>query len=146
MSTFILHAKDKSRSQVLANCLSFISQLPDYAPFEVTIERHTKDYTHKQRRSIFGPAYKALMEHAGLQGDEDKRQLHTFMCGEFFGWRETDFGRKPQRTTTKDEFGKKNPISIENALEFYAFLQRRGAEVSCYVPDPDPFWREKAAA
>lgn len=145
MTTFVLNANDKNRSSVLANCMTFLQQLPDSKPWAITIERHTKEYSGKQRRSIFGAAYKALMEFAGLQGQEDKTELHRFMCRKYFGERTDAFGRVvPIRTTTKDEHGKKNPISVAEALEFYAFLQREGAQVGCYVPDPDPFWRESA--
>jgi len=144
MTTFVLHAKDTNRLNVEANCIKFLQSLPKDKPWEVTIEKHVKEYTGKQRRSIFGAAYKALMEFSGLQGSDDKLELHRFFCGEFFGWRDGALIRRPKRTTTKDEFGRHNPISIEQGLEFYAFLQRRGAEVGCYVPDPDPFWREKA--
>ena len=52
----------------------------------------------------------------------------------------------PLEHVTKDEEGKPDEISVGDALEFYAFLQRRGAEVGCFVPDPDPFWREAKAA
>lgn len=144
MSKFILHANDKNRAQILANAVSFLHQLPDTKSWELTIEPHKREYTGKQRRSIFGPAYKALMEFSGLDGDEEKRQLHFWMCGEFFGWKHGDFGQRPIRTTTKDENGKKNPISTAEAVRFYEFLQRKGAEVGCYVPEPDAFWREKA--
>lgn len=144
-STFYLHANDPGRAAIRANAVAFLDQLPRDKSWRVTIEKHAKDYTGKQRRSIFGPAYAALMAFSGLAGDDDKHELHRFMCGEFFGWCEHALGRKPVRTTTIDERGKKNPISTEEAIAFYEFLQRRGAEVGCYVPDPNPFWREKAA-
>lgn len=143
--SFILHANDANRGRVLANCIDFLHRLPVGKSWEVTIDKHVKSYTSKQRRSIFGAAYKALMEFSGLEGDEDKRNLHYWFCGEFFGWTDDAFGRrKPVRTTTKNERGERDPISTADALDFYAFLQRRGAEVGCYVADPDPFWREKA--
>ena len=142
MSQFILHANDKGRDQIRENCAAFLAMLPLDQSWSVSIEKYAKEYSAKQRRSIFGPAYKALMEFSGLEGDEDKRELHRFMCGEYFGWRDVSLGRKPIRTTTKNEFGKRDPMSIERALYFYAFLQRKGASVGCYVPDPDPFWRE----
>lgn len=144
MSKFVLHANDKNRAQILANAVSFLHQLPDTKSWELTIEPHKREYTGKQRRLIFGPAYKALMEFSGLEGDEEKRALHRFMCMEFFGRIHTDFGERPSRTTTKDEMGKHNPISTAEAVRFYEFLQRKGAEVGCWVPSPDPFWLEKA--
>lgn len=146
MSTFTLHVNDTNRPNVLANCLSFVGSLSALKPWDVTIEPHKKEFSGKQRRSIFGPAYKALMEFSGLEGNDDKEELHRFMCGEFFGWRELPIGRKPRRTTTRDEWGKRNPIDTEEAARFYAFLQRRGADVGCYVPDPDPLWNREQAS
>jgi hypothetical protein len=142
MSVFVLNVNDTNRANVLANCTAFIESLSQLKPWQVTIEPHKKEISSKQRKSIFGPAYKALMEFSGLEGDEDKRSLHRFMCGEFFGWRDLPLGRKPRRTTTKDEWGKHDPIKTDEAARFYEFLQRRGADVGCYVPDPDPLWRE----
>lgn len=143
MSTFYLWANDKGRATILQNVLSFLAQLPEGKSWAVSIEKATRERTGKQNRSIFGPAYKALMEFSGLEGDADKKELHRFMCGEFFGWREHALGRKPLRTTTTNDQGKRDVIDTDTALRFYAFLQRRGAEVGCYVPEPDPFWREK---
>lgn len=145
-TNFYLWANDKNAATVLSNAISFLGQLPREKSWCVSIERAVKERTGKQNRSIFGPAYKALMEFSGLEGDEDKRELHRFMCGEFFGWRDHPLGRKPLRTTTKNEHGQRDVMSIDDSLRFYAFLQRRGAEAGCYVPDPDPLWREKAAA
>lgn len=141
---FVLHANDRGRDLVRANVHTFVDRLPANTAWDVTITKHEKDYSAKQRRSIFGAAYKALMEFSGLEGDEDKRSLHRFMCGEYFGWKDGAFERKPRRSTTIDENGRKHKITTREALAFYAFLQRRGSEVGCFVPDPDPFWFEKA--
>lgn len=140
---FVLHPNDTSRPRVLANLIGFLQELPDTKAWEISIIRYVKARTDKQRKALFGAAYKALMEFSGLQGSEDKNELHRFMCGEYFGWIEDAFGRKtPLRTTTKNERRERDEISVEAALDFYAFLQRRGAEVGCFVPDPDPFWKE----
>ena len=144
-TTFTLNPKHLNRANVLHNAITFIVQLPDDKPWDITVERHVKARSDKQRRSLFGVAYKAMMEFSGLQGDQDKRDLHAFWCKEYYGTKVDAFGREvPVRTTTKDERGQKSEISTVEALEFYSFLQRRGAEVGCYVPDPDVFWREKA--
>lgn len=142
--TFVLNKlPDCNRKHVLANAQEFLARLPESQSWEVTIARHVKARSEKQRKALFGAAYKALMEFSGLQGSVDKDELHRFMCGEWFGWDEDVFGnRKPKRTTTKNEKGERDEISISEALDFYAFLQKRGAEVGCWVPDPDPFWRE----
>jgi hypothetical protein len=140
---FILHKSDPRRLTVLANAQRFIGQLPEAQAWEIEIRRHVKKRSDKQRRALFGAAYGALMEFCGLEGAKEKEHLHRDMCGEYFGWRKDALGRPtPVRTTTKNERGEHDEISVDEALRFYAFLQRKGAEVGCWVPDPDPFWRE----
>lgn len=137
--TFYLRADDRNRDRIAQNCVQFIGSLPAGKSWEIEVRPHVKKRSDKQRSALFGCAYKALMEFAGLSGASDKDELHRFMCGEYFGWVEDQFGnRKPRRTTTKDEQGRRDEISVQDALNFYAFLQRRGAEVGCYVPDPEP--------
>ena len=143
--TFVLRKDDANRLNVAANLTAFIARLPESRSWEIEIRQHVKRRSDKQRAALFGPAYGALMAFSGLQGNSDKEELHRFFCGEFFGWAEDAFGRrKPRRTTTKNERGERDEISVVEALNFYDFLQRRGAEVGCYVPDPDPLYREQA--
>lgn len=142
---FELHANDPGRATVVANLHAFTDRLPADRSFVVSFAPLTKKRTEKQRRALFGAAYRALMEFAGLAGSEDKRELHRFMCRKYFGERSDKLGRMvPLRTTTTNERGEKDEIDTQEALRFYEFLQREGASVGCYVPDPDPFWREQA--
>ena len=123
MTAFTLNANHSGRAQVLANAITFIHALPDDKSWVVKIEK--PEYTGKQRRSIFGPAYKSLMEFSGLEGEDDKRELHRYMLCEFFGHTISPLGiRKPNRTTMTNENGERDPISTEVAARFYEFLQR----------------------
>lgn len=143
MSTFILHAKDKFRPTVLLNVLAFIPKLSEEKSWEIKIEPYRKERTGKQNRGLFGVGYPPLMEYCGYQGDADKKELHRDMCGEFFGWVDIPTGgRRPARTTTTDEHGKHDVVPWDTFCSFYAFVQRRGAELGVYIPDPDPLWRE----
>ena len=114
----------------------------------VTVEEYRPARSAKQRSALFGCAYKALMEQMGLRGERDKEALHTMLCGEYFGWREVEtlgsVRRVPVRTTTINADGKRDEISVKEALEFYAFIQERAAEYGYDVPDPDPAWRDRA--
>ena len=145
--TFDLWNKHPNRDLVRANCDAFVTRMLD-AGHDVHIEvgRITKTRTPKQRRALFGPAYKAIMEFCGYRGGAEKDELHRNMCGEYFGWRDDPaLGRVPVRTTTRDERGQKNEISVADALDMYAFIQQFAIEkLACHVPDPDPMWREKA--
>ena len=114
----------------------------------VTIEEAKAERSDLQRRSLFGCAYKALMAQMGLAGESEKNDLHEFMCGEFWGWREKNImgqiHRYPIRTTTRGEDGKRDVISTRDQLDFYAWIQRRAAENGYDVPDPDKEWFRKA--
>lgn len=138
--SFILRANDKGRALVLSNTHAFLDRLPDSQSWEVTVKRHVKKRSDKQRSALFGVAYKAMMEFSGLEGEQDKQELHSFFCREFFGTKDTPFGPRAIRTTTKNESGEYDEIDTRTALSMYHFLQRRAAEVGCHVPDPDPMW------
>jgi hypothetical protein len=140
----VLNKLDPRRDGILASTIARLQALPVDQSFDVTVEHHKREATDKQRRALFGVAYKALMDHIGLRNNE-KDYLHFDMCKRYFGERITVGGiHVPVRTTTTDEDGKKNKLTTIEQLDFYAFLQQFGAEHGCYVPDPDPFWREKA--
>jgi hypothetical protein len=141
----VLNKLDPRRDGILASTIARLQALPVDQSFDVTVEHHKREATDKQRRSMWGVAYVALMAHIGLRGAEEKKDLHREMCKRYFGERVTVGGiRIPARTTTKDEEGKDSRLTTVEQLDFYAYLQQFGAEIGCYVPDPDPFWREKA--
>lgn len=142
---FYLHAKDPGRVLVRANLHAFIDRLPDDKPWLITVEPHRKTRTGKQRRALWSAAYGPVMEFIGLEGAEDKRELHRYFCGAYFGTKLDVLGREvPIRTTTRNERGERDEIDTIEALAFYAFIQRKAAEQGVDVPDPDPFWRENA--
>lgn len=147
MTTYVLRKGDMDRELVRANLHSFIDRLPDTQSFEIDVHRYTKPRSDKQRKSLFGVAYKAIMAQCGLQGEREKERLHLDFCGGYFGWRDGGIGtRRPIRTTTINEMGERQEIDTLTALDMYAFIQRTCAEYGVDVPDPDPFWREKAAS
>jgi len=140
-----LNKNDLRREGILASTIARLNVLPLDHSWMVEVTLLKRERTAKQRRSLFGVAYKALMEFSGLSGAAEKDALHWQMCGEYWGWKRTALGTKvPNRTTTTNENGERDVISTMEQLDFYAFLQRLGAGVGCNVPDPDPFWREKA--
>ena len=114
----------------------------------VTVEEAKVERSDLQRRGLFGCAYKALMAQMGLAGESEKNDLHEFLCGDFWGWREKNImgqiHRYPIRTTTRGEDGKRDVISVREQLDFYAWIQRRAAENGYDVPDPDKEWFRKA--
>lgn len=135
--TFILHRSVRNFTKLMA----FLSTLDVTKEFQVTISSVKKERSDLQNRALWGCAYKTLRDATG----NDPEDLHTYFCGEFFSWVEYEvMGQKrkrPFRTTTKDENGKRDVISTIQLQDFYAFIQQRSAEtVGVYVPDPDPMW------
>lgn len=53
-----------------------------------SIEEAKEERSTKQRAALFGVAYASLMAQMGLRGAREKDDLHEFMLGEYFGWRE----------------------------------------------------------
>lgn len=124
-----------------ARLISFLSAIPNELAFQVTIAPIKKERSDLQNRALWGCAYETLHKATG----NDKDDLHTYFCGEFFGWVEFDVmgqtRKRPARSTTKDQNGKRDVISTLQLSEFYEFIQQRAAEtVGVYVPDPDPMW------
>lgn len=143
--TFILRRGVRNFTSLMA----FLSTLDVTKDFQVTIGLVKKERSDLQNRALWGCAYKTLRDATGNDPDD----LHTYFCGEYFGWVEYEVmgatRKRPRRSTTKDENGKRDVISTHDLQDFYAFIQQRSAEtVGVYVPDPDPMWwtHEQAAA
>ena len=132
------------RAQAIESFARLVTHFLPGCDLVVTVEEAKQERSEKQRASMFGCAYKALMAQMGLRGERDKQELHEMFCGEFWGWRQAGMIRRPVRTTTTDENGKRDVISVKDQLEFYAFIQQRSAEFGYDVPDPDPMWRQRA--
>jgi hypothetical protein len=139
-----------NRERIADNLRAFVMSALPGKELRVEVCEYRKRRSAKQRGSLFGPAYGAIMEFCGYEGDRDKAELHRNMCGEFFGWRDDPVkGRVPVRTTTVNEAGERDEIDTVVALKMYAFIQRFAVEqIGCYVPDPDPMYaqRERWAA
>lgn len=135
--TFILRRGVRNFTSLMA----FLSRLDVTTDFQVTIGLVKKERSDLQNRALWGCAYKTLRDATG----NDPEDLHTYFCGEYFGWVEYEVmgatRKRPRRSTTKDENGKRDVISTTQLQDFYAFIQQRSAEtVGVFVPDPDPMW------
>lgn len=137
---------ENRREALILVCRAIMSFRPDKR-LKLTLRLDKPEKTDLQTRALFGCAYKALMEQTG----NDKDDLHTYFCGEFFSWVEHEvMGRKklkPRRTTTRNEAGERDPLNTTDMAEFYDFVQRRAGMNGFDVPDPDPEWfKQKEAA
>lgn len=117
--------------------VSALSALSKEQALDVTIDRVRNKRSDYQNHALFGIAYKLLSEFTGYT----KEELHTVMCKKFYGVKRKEiFGvalDEPVRRTTTDEDGNDDVITTEVFSEFYAMVQREGAELGCVIPDPD---------
>lgn len=132
----------KDRERILENLTTYLAMLDPDKAWEVDVTRFQKPRNDPQNRALWGVAYKELSEQTG----NDPADLHTYFCGEHFGW--TDYevmGRrklKPRRTTTTDENGKRSVMPMPEFAQFYEFIQRRAAQNGFMVSDPDPLIKD----
>jgi hypothetical protein len=52
---------------------------------------------------------------------------------------------KPRRTTTTNEAGERDVLSRDDMSRFYNFIVQTAAEQGCYIEDPNPMLRTRAA-
>lgn len=142
MSQLILPATD--RDQAIKRLNRFLVSCFPGKKVRVEVSVYQAPRSDAQNHALFGVAYPPLMEFMGLQGNEEKEELHRVLCGEFWGWTVYEVmghkRKKPKRTTTRDENGQRQVIGKTLFAEFYAFVQRKGAELGVCLPDPDPEW------
>jgi len=143
VSTYVLEPTNKHRASILENLKRFLDSLDPAKPWEITIERFAKERTIAQNKALFGLAYPLLREATGF----DVGVMHNQFCKKFFGAVVVrgPMGNEslPRRTTTTDENGKRDVIPWDEFQKFFEMVQRYGSEASVFIPDPDPFWREK---
>lgn len=137
--TFTLRA---NAERDLTRVVAVLSAAPKDKDIKVTIGEAKKDRSADQNSALYGVAYKALSEFTGYTAPE----LHDCFLRAYFDEVEVEvMGRrfmKPRRTTTTDESGNRKLLSTVEFNAFYKFIQQKGAEIGCWVPDPDPRWHE----
>lgn len=140
-------------SHVLALCQQF--WLSSDRPLVLTIEPKKSERSPEQNRALWGCAYEHICDANNIPKDwrgRYKQKLHTFFCGEYFGWKVLEVmgqkTREPLRTTTTNEMGKVDVISRSDCARFYEFIQATAAQGDppVVVPDPDPRWFEAKEA
>lgn len=145
MQKYTLNANGPERGQVLANVHAFLDRLPARKSWRIEIKEARQTRTLSQNAALWAVAYPPLMDFMGERGEAAKERLHEHFCGEFFGWATTPLGmRKPVRTTTRNEDGDEDTISTITMNEFYAEVQRIGAEFGVDIPEPDPMYGQRA--
>jgi hypothetical protein len=135
--TFILQrAVERNLSRIVA----FLSGLSEDKAWKVSVVEFRQSRSNEQNASLYGVAYKALGEFTGYTAPE----LHDVFLRAYFGEVEIEIMgttiKRPRRTTTTDERGARSLLTTSEFQDFYSFVQQKGAEIGCFVPDPDPMW------
>lgn len=133
------------RAERVQRIAAYLSRLDGSKPWELVVRRWTKKRTDRQNNAMWGVAYKTLSDFTGFTEPE----LHDLMCKAYFGAVEYELmgvaGTKPRRTTTTNEQGERDVLSREQMAAFFAFIQQKAAEIGCYIEDPNPMLRTRAA-
>ena len=147
MKPIVLPPKD--RETRIAEVCRFLGSVFPGKPVRVKWEIARPDKTPKQNRYLWAVPYKLLSEHTGYSETE----LHEYNCGEQWGWKEeqglptpanpSGIRSVPVRTTTRDENGNPDPCSAEAMAQLWERMQRYGAGIGVFIPDPDPDYLKK---
>lgn len=133
------------RAERIQRIAAFLGKLPVDKPWQCMVGPFKKQRSDRQNNAMWGPAYKTLSDFTG----HTEPELHDIICKLYFGEIEhTVLGvksTKPRRTTTKNERGERDVLNTEKMAAFFAFIQMKAAEVGCYIEDPNPQLRTRAA-
>lgn len=109
---------------------AFIQSLPVGQAWRVVVEPFKPRRSESQNRYLWGVVYPTFTKHLDGWEAED---IHEFFLGEHFGWETLEgLGRKrvkPVRRSAK--------LSKQEFSDYVAFIQRKGAEMGLYIPDPE---------
>ena len=151
MPQFVLPKGRRVRALRLAAAV--LASLDEAVAWQVTAEPQRNPRSLAQNAYLWAVPYKLIAERTGYEVPE----IHEYLLGEYFGWREKRVPRKPGnrkgveavpvRTTTADEHGKRAVLNKHEFGEYVEFIQRFAAQkLQLVVPDPDPnyaMWRER---
>lgn len=136
------------RETVLGRIISELSALKPGKAYRVVVKEDTDDRTAQQCRYLNGVAYKLLGDFTGYERDD----ISEYLCGMYFGWREKKVPRKPGvpsgkeevpvRTTTTNEHGERDVLSMDEFWKYVEWVQRFGAKYGVLIPDPDPTYNK----
>lgn len=142
----------KRRMEALADLVHELEELPCGRTYKVTVEQVRSARSTQANAYYWGVVVEAIYQKVGYEPGE----IHEFLCGERFGWKDRPVPRTPRnreglesvpvRTTTHGPDGKRSVLSSYDFWEFVEFARRIAAtRINVVVPDPDPSWKAEAA-
>jgi hypothetical protein len=144
--TIIMPVESPERhAERLQRIAAYFARLDPTKPWQLVVGPWKKQRTQRQNNAMFGVAYRALAEFTG----HTEPQIHDIMLRLYFGEiHEEALGVRtvrPRRTTTTNEAGERDVLSREEMSKYYNFIVGTAAEYGCYIEDPNPILRTRAA-
>lgn len=129
----------------LERIAAYLARLDASKPWQLVVGPWKKERTLRQNNAMFGVAYKTLGDFMG----HTEVELHDVMLRLYFGEVHSEVMGvrtvKPKRTTTTNEAGERDVLSRDDMSRFYNFIVQKAAEIGCYIEDPNPQLRTRAA-
>lgn len=129
----------------LQRITAYFARLDPTKPWQAIVGPWKKERTPRQNNAMFGVAYKTLGDYLGYTAPE----LHEVMLELYFGKVAYELlgvkKTRPRRTTTTNEAGERDVLDREEMSKFYNFIVQKAAEAGCYIEDPNPQLRTRAA-
>jgi hypothetical protein len=133
VNTFVIPASE--REEAVDRLTRFLRECSPGKVIRVEVCEHRKRRSDAQNRALWGIAYRILSDETG----HDPTELHEIFLGGYYGWEEVEVlgqvHRRPVRRSSK--------LNTAEFSDFYAFIQRRSAEMGYYIPDPGEFEPDK---
>lgn len=117
--------------------IAFVQAQP--LPLSVECKPWRKSRSNDQN-SLLWAMYEPLAEHMGY----DREDIHEWMCGRFWGWKDIKVPKTPRnpeglasvpvRTTTRNADGKRDVIDAKTFGLFVGMVDRIAAQAGIYIP------------
>ena len=117
--------------------LAFVASQP--LPLSVECKPWRKSRSNDQNALLWA-MYEPLAEHMGY----DSEDIHEWMCGRFWGWKDIKVPKTPRnpeglasvpvRTTTRNADGKRDVIDAKTFGLFVGMVDRIAAQAGIYIP------------
>ena len=135
----------EERAERVRRITAFLFRLDPAKPWQLAVEPWKKERTQRQNNAMFGVAYKTLSSFTGYT----ELEIHDVMLKLYFGEVHYELmglrKTKPRRTTTTNEAGERDVLSREEMSKYYNFIVQTAAEQGCFIEDPNPMLRTRAA-
>ena len=117
--------------------IAFVQAQP--LPLSVECKPWRKSRSNDQNALLWA-MYEPLAEHMGY----DREDIHEWMCGRFWGWKDIKVPKTPRnpeglasvpvRTTTRNADGKRGVIDAKTFGLFVGMVDRIAAQAGIYIP------------